>query len=257
MDRYVRAVRNSLARQLPAQPMQNLPPAGDGGLDRGYWHSYTPVVRRNVPTMRGMNRPLFEVPTASGGPPSAPPATPAWINTNCPPWVCPPFWSQSVETTATGCAPTYEQSILLAPTITVPQDYMLIVKGISYEALNAELYDVFQIDFFIDGSLRMSIEDMLIDTAPANQALRYGLAGHTRPMPTHLVVDRNHTLSIRTTLRGPINFQGNSPYFPGQPITTGDCSMKVILQGWMANLRENWDGAPRPTDLGSAASFEG
>ncbi len=234
-----------------------IPPVGDGGLNKSMWDGYNRVER--MPAKPSLDRPIYQIPTMEREPASTPPNTPLWINTNCPPWVCPPFWSQPFDRTFERCVPFYEQATLLYldgdPAVSmfqVPQDYCLVIAGFSYEALNAELYDVFQFDFLVDGLTKMVHEDISIDGAQPNPANKYALAGHTRQIKTHLVIDRNHTLAIRATLRGPIDFAGLSPYFPGQPITTGNCNMKIMLQGWLANLRENLDGAPRATDLGDA-----
>lgn len=154
----------------------------------------------------------------------------------------------------TGCVPSYELAVLLSPVITMPSDYMLVIRNIAWIADNAELLDVFQVDFLVDGNIRCSVEDIIIQNT-VRPAYRNGLATTLRMMPTHIVVDRNHALSVRATLRGPIDLAGNSPKFPGQPITTGDCTMQVFLQGWWANLRENLDGAPRATDLGDAGNI--
>lgn len=221
-------------------------------IERGYWHGYSTAERRAP--RPDIDRPINIIPTMQREPVSDPPQTPLWVNTNCPPWVCPPTWSQPVELCYDQCIPTYEQAKNMF-CYTVPADYFLVIRNIYWEALNAQQYDVFQFDFLVDGSTRISVEDMLIDPAAPNQANRYAMAGSVRPMPTHIVVDRNHTLCVRATLRGPINLAGLSPYFPGQPITTGNCQMKVCIQGWLANLREDVDGAPRPTDLGDAASI--
>lgn len=216
-------------------------------VDRGYWQGWSPV--QQVATKPGIDRPINILPTNERVPDGADPQYPAWFNTNCPPWICPPFWSQPVDLVYEICLPFYEQAAQVG-CFEVPQDYVLVIRNISYEALNAEIYDVFQFDFTVDGANRFTIEDMLIDPTSANPAHRYALAGHTRPMQTYLIADRNHRLCVRGILRGPIDLAGNSPYAPGDPITTGDCTFRILLQGWLANLRENIDGAPRPTDLG-------
>ncbi len=233
------------------------PPVGDGGLNKQMWDGYEVVVP--MPMRAPVGRPIQQVPTMEREPESFPNSTPLWVNTNCPPWICPPFWSVPFDRVFSRCVPFYEQATLLyldgaigIGEYVVPQDYVLIIKGFSYEALNSQQGDVFQFDFAIDGNTRMVHEDINIDAAQPNPAHRYALGGHTRQIKTHFVVDRNHSLSVRATLRGPISFSGLSPYFPGQPSTTGDCQMKIYLQGWLANLRDNVDGAPRPTDLGDA-----
>lgn len=252
-----------LRTRIPPGIMPPMPVPQSGRQDdltEAMWGGYTPVER--IQAKPSIDRTLYRVPTMEQGPESVPPNDHTWFNANCPPWVCPPFWSKPIDSTFSRCIPAYEQSTLLyfdgdttKTSFNVGQDYVLIIRAISYEALNAAQGDVFQFDFLVDGNAQIQIEDMNIDAAQANPAHRFALAGNTRQMPVHLVVDRNHTLAIRATVRGPINLAGNSPYFPGQPITTGDCHMRVYLQGWLANLRDNMDGAPRPTDLGDAGGM--
>jgi hypothetical protein len=244
---------------LPRPPLQNPDYAGgDASLTKAMWNGYNPIIPR-IATRAGIDRPINLVPTMEREPESFPPNTPVWLNTNCPPWVCPPAWSVLWDSEFERCIPFYEQAQLLYyqgdPTHTtfdVPQDHVLVLRRLSYEALNAVQGDVFQFDFLVDGVTRFTVEDMVIDAAQPNPAHRYALAGHTRQIPIHLVVDRFHTLSVRAILRGPITLAGVSPYFPGQPIVSADCRMRVFPEGWLANLRDNLDGAPRPTDLGDA-----
>lgn len=219
-------------------------------MDNAMWKGYvTPgqVQRRPVGPM--LDRPIIQTPTAQREPESAPPNTPVWGNFNYPPWTQPPVWSVPFSKDLSACVPQYEISVLLG-CFTVPADRCMVIKEIGYEALNAAQDDVFELQVLVDQSVRAQWEDINIDDAQANPALKYGLYGHFRPMPTHILVDRNATVCVRGTLRGPINLAGVSPYFPGQPITTGNCEMKAVLYGWLAPLREDIDGGPRPTDLG-------
>jgi len=223
------------------------------GMDAGYFYGYVSqdqIQRR--PSGPPLDRPIVIVPTAQREPESAPPQTPVWGNFNYPPWNNPPVWSVPMAQRYVGCVPQYEISVSLG-CFTVPADRTMVIKEIGYQALNAAQGDVFQIEVLIDSSVRTSTEDINIDAAQANPAVRYGLFGHYRSMPTHILVDRNQTVCVRGTLRGPINLAGVSPYFPGQPITTGNCLMRAVLYGWLAPLREDIDGGPRPTDLGDMA----
>lgn len=213
----------------------------------GGYNGLTSIQRR--PTGPDIERQLFITPTAEREPESAAPQKPVWGNFNYPPWTQPPFWSVPFAQAFEACVPQYEISVLLGCYV-VPADRTLVIKEIGYEALNAAQDDVFEIEVLVDQGVRLRIEDINIDAAQPNPAVRYGLYGHFRPLPTHILVDRNQTVCIRGTLRGPINLAGVSPYFPGQPIVTGDCSMKATAYGWLAPLREDIDGGPRPTDLG-------
>ncbi len=249
MDKRNQPVSPPLPAAIARQLMKRLPPQTSGGLNKQMWYGYgvPPVVHR--PWKPDIDRPINILPTMEREPDSDPPQFPIWINANCPPWVCPPFWSVTVDLPFAGCIPWYEVATLL-DCFTVPQDRCLIIKNISYEALNAAVNDVFEIEVLVNNQTQHKTEDIYVDGAAANPAQRYALAGHFRPMPVNILADRNATVCVRTTLRGPISYAGVSPYFPGQPIISPDCQMKVMLQGWLANLREDLDGGPRPTDLG-------
>lgn len=213
----------------------------------GGYNGLTAVQRR--PVGPPLDRPIMIMPTAQREPESAPPQMPVWGNFNYPPWTQPPLWSVAYAQPFEGCVPQYEISVSLG-CYTVPPDRSLTIREIGYEALNAAALDVFEIEVLVNQSVRLRVEDINIDAAQPNPANRYGLFGHYRPMPTNILVDRNQTVCVRGTLRGPINLAGVSPFFPGQPITTGNCHMKAVLYGWLAPLREDIDGGPRPTDLG-------
>jgi hypothetical protein len=109
---------------------------------------------------------------------------------------------------------------------------------------------VFEFSITVNGKLVARFEDIAIDVAQPNPAHKFGLSGHTRMLPCWFIADRHTSINVHARLRGPINLAGVSPYFPGQPIATGNCLMAITLNGWLANLRENKDGGPRPTDLG-------
>jgi len=236
-----------MTNRIPHHLLQRKPPNGVR-MDPGYFYGYVPSpVPRNMTL--SVEMPVHQVPTGQREPDSAPPKFPMWTNTNCPPWVCPPFWSVPVNLEFSACVPQYELAVFIG-SVVIPKDYYLIIKNVSYQALNAVQDDVFELEFQDSGRTLAKWEDILIDAAAVNPAQKYALAGHFRPMPTHMLVDRNHTLTVRGTLRGPINFAGVSPFFPGQPIVSPDCQMRVLVEGWLANLREDLDGGPRPTDLG-------
>jgi len=219
------------------------------------WSGYSDdlIIRR--PTKPPIDRPINIMPTGQREPESDPPQTPLWINSNNPPWVTPPRWGKPVAMPFIACIPWYEVSTLLLPTYTVPDDYMLVIKEVSYEALNAAIFDSFVVDFMSNNQPLMQLEDMFIDNTTPNPAQQYANAGHFRPVPTNSFVDRTGAFTVRGTLRGPIDINGISPYFPGQPITSTDCMFKVIVYGYLANMRENVDGGPRPTDLGDFANL--
>ena len=247
-----------MANRLPPS-MHNLDPrlaaslAGrqqNTSLDNAMWRGFVaPGMVQRRPSGPMLDRPIMIMPMAEREPESAPPNTPVWGNFNYPPWNQPPVWSIPYSQRLEACVPQYEIGVTLG-CFTVPADRTLVIKEIGYEALNAAQGDVFELEVTVNQSVRVRWEDINIDATQPNPAVRYALFGHFRPMPTHILVDRNCTVCVRGMLRGPVNLAGSSPYFPGQPITTGNCAMRAVLYGWMAPLREDIDGGPRPTDLG-------
>lgn len=254
----------SIAAKLLAdrQPIAPLPvrgprlvPTGRHGvkMDEGYfWGHVPPPVRRN--NVVNNERPINTTPLNDTIPHSADPHIPIWVNANYPPWTNPTWWSVPLNLEFDGCIPWY-----LVPTFltkfTVPHTYMAVIKGISYEALNADQNDVFTIRVWVGGELAAEFEDINADSTQSNPALRYGINGFTREMPVNIIADYDSEIVIEATLNGPLDLAGNSPYFPGQPITTGDCLVRVILNGWMANVREQVEGGSRPTDLGNLGNL--
>lgn len=233
---------------LHAPPMIPHPPVGDGGTDKGYWRGWVPEPLRRVMTVPN-DRPIYELPTEQQVPESDDPQQAMWFNTNCPPWVCPPYWSRPLELRVEKCVPWYEVDTVLG-NLQVPKDWFYVVTDVSYEALNAVQDDVFEFSLLVNNNLVGRWEDAEADAAQPNPAEQNALAGHYRPMPVWFIADRRSIITVRGRLRGQINLAGVSPNFAGQPIISANCQMKVILHGWMANLREDVDGGPRPTDLG-------
>lgn len=228
-----------------AAPMAHV---GNGGTDRGYWRGWVPDAPY-VPTTVPNDRPIYELPVLEQLPESTDPQSVIWINSNCPPWVCPPYWSKPIELTFEACVPWYEVDTVLG-NLTAPKDYFYVVTSASYQALNASQDDVFEFSLLVSNNLVVRWEDIIADATQPNPANRNGLAGYQRPMPCWFICDRTQTITARARLRGQIDLAGISPNWAGQPILTGNCHMRIILNGWMANLRENVDGGPRPTDLG-------
>lgn len=208
------------------------------------------AVPRRLYTKPDIDRPIFRIPTGEREPESDPPQTPIWINSNKPGFTEPPLWARPFSRLFIACVPWYRVATTLGGCFTVPHDRSLIIRGVSYEALNAVQYDTFQFDLLVNNMPVATLEDMRVDTAIANPAQQNGLAGHFRPMPINLQADHDATVCVRGTLLGPITITGAPVTFAGNPILTSDCQMKVILYGWLAPLREAIDGGPRPTDLG-------
>lgn len=231
-----------------AQPMRPVPPSNDRDVDLYYWRGSVAV-----PEARGGYKPvddqLFKVPTqteASGDDAQLP----LWATGNCPPWNCPPFWAQSFCERYEACIPTWEQEYTMG-ILRVPENVMYVIKSISYEVTSGlAQYDLFEISTYISQSKRASIEDMIIDPIAANPSERYAFSGFREPLPLQDRVDRNKWLRVTFRARGLVNLAGGSNHFPGEPINP-NAHAKVLVEGWIAPLRRNVDGGPRPTDLGN------
>lgn len=245
-----------LMRDVQTLPIVDLSPGAmapmarvnNQDVDNGYWYGYAPEPERRKMGVN-IDPASYPVPVMAQLPRSTNPQSAIWFNSNCPPWVCPSYWSISVDQSFSGCVPWYEVDTLIGG-VKVPGDHFYVIKQVSYEALNAAQDDVFEWTVTVNNQVVARWEDIGVDVAQANPANKYGLSGHTRMLPLWFIADRSSTINVFARLRGAINLAGVSPKFPGQPILTGNCQMKIILQGWLSPLRENRDGGPRPTDLG-------
>lgn len=248
-----RPIERVPARPVLFSPLPVLRPVArpdNQDIDRGYWRGHVTAVP--VQTKPAINRPVHEIPTGMRVPDGVDPNIPVMLNTNCPPWVCPPFWSVPVSKSFTTCLPFYEQDELMG-CFSVPAGYFLVINEISYQALNAVQYDAFDFVIRVNGQLKVTVEDTFVDGLAPNPAQRYALSGHFKPLRTWFIADRNSRLCVHARLRGPISMAGVSPYAPGTPIASPDCHMTIILHGWLANMRNDLDGGPRPTDVGDGA----
>ena len=216
-------------------------------VERGYWADRPPPVPR-IGDMPTMDVPIPIVPTNRKIPPSAPSKHQVVVNANEPPWNKPPFWAIPYDVVQCACIPFALKEAAVF-NFKVPDDRMLIISHLSYEIHNIDQYQSFSIRVMDSGMTRLSIEDMLIDPLSANPAHRYAFAGHTRPMPVHTFVDHNHVLTITATFLGTLDFAGNSDQ-QQDAILTPNPEICVNVIGWLANVRDSRDGAPRPTDLG-------
>jgi hypothetical protein len=169
---------------------------------------------------------------------------PILLNTVCPPWHCPPLWSVAIDFPATECIPWYMVKTLMG-TLNVPKGYLLVIKGVSYEAANAVQDDVVSFEVAVNGEPRATWEDVVADAVQPNPVHRMALSGHIRELPLHIVVPVNSTVTVSATLMGAIDFNGVSLNWPGQPILTPDCHVKMLFNGWYFPAMNNIQGAPR------------
>jgi hypothetical protein len=57
-------------------------------------------------------------------------------------------------------------------------------------------------------------------------------------------------VTVSATLQGAIDFNGVSPAWPGQPILTPDCHVKMLFNGWYFPAMNNIEGAMRQASMG-------
>lgn len=246
-DRHIPA---AVVRTLQAAQATTIPLGRRGvKVEEGYWMG--PGADAVPVTMTVNNdRPIIVVPLNESIPDSDElPLIPVCLNINYPPWNNPTYWSLPLCPKVEGCIPWYEVPTLL-PVLTVPHGYFWVIKGISYIAYNGVQDDVIDFVLTVNGSTAAHWEDAIADAAQANPANRYAMCGVTHEMPLNIIADRDTVISVQATLRGPLNFAGVDLNFPGQPIITGNCLVRVILSGWAVPMREQTEGGSRPTDLG-------
>ena len=243
-------------KTLQAPGMRALPQPASIPGDPGIWYGSAPR-----PVRRGITRPMDDRPlyAFAGGEPlptseDSPQAV--WINSACPPWICPSVWAVAMDIPVLKCIPWYEVQEVVG-CFDVPRDYLVVIKDMSYEAANAAQDDVVAFQLFVNDSLKVEWEDIITDALQPNPVHRFGISGHVRSLPCHIVVPTSSQVCIKATLRGPINLAGVSPYWPGQPITTGDCHVTVNFNGWFFPAMANVDGSPRQGALGDNRLVQG
>jgi hypothetical protein len=217
-------------------------------LDKGYWRGYSVPVRQGAYAREDDQ--LFKIPSNEPGPGGERRNPRVFVMGNTPPWTTPPFWSRPFENSYVVCVPTYEQDYLAGTYNNVNME-MMIIQGISYHCISGlGQYEVFEIALYDGLTEKMRWEDTLMDPTTGDPSKRYVFAGDTKPLPAFLIVDRNHQLHIKVKARGFIDNNGVSVHGPGEPLVP-NANFRINLHGWIAPMRDNLDGGPRPTDLGN------
>lgn len=252
----IRAAPIKGAQQLPsAKPMRPVPAPRNDDVDRAYW--YDPGVE--APRMRGGYRPvddqLYRIPTGeerSG----ADPQVPVWATGNLPPWNAPPFWGIPFSRDFELCVPTYEQEYTIGQ-ITTGDMEMWVLKSVSYNLTSGlGQYELFEWKIYRSGAPRVTWEDMTIDPTTFDPSRRFVFAGDTAPLLVEERIDRARDARFTIKARGIVDLAGNSNHMPGDPIVPS-ANFRLTVNGWIAPLRENVDGGPRPTDLGLLGNLPG
>ena len=153
------------------------------------------------------------------------------VETHLPPWTLPPYFSQPIDVEGAAVVlPFYETwyTMLVRQT---PVGYLDVITGISYELYCPLQYD--RVDYYVyrDSELLSTWQDMIIDVGTANQANRFALGGHVRPIPYFGRIDSGQTLTIRLVGRGLEPFN----HIPGD---LWGCDGRVCITGWRASLSD-------------------
>ncbi len=158
-----------------------------------------------------------------------------------PQFVTPNFWAKPFHEFGNICCPFYERRTTIYA-YTVPSDYLLILKGVSYEFSDLVLLDQFIIHVLRDGNEITQWYDMKASNDP-DPAKQFTFGGHFRPFPVWARFDHDQRMVLAVTVRGPY------PFTKTMQDRLGGC-MSIYPQGWLGSLYDNRDGGARPVDMG-------
>lgn len=153
------------------------------------------------------------------------------IETHLPPWNMPPYFSSPIDVDGSQLALPFYETPYTMLTRQTPEGFLDVITGVSYELYCPLRYD--RTDFYVyrNSELLSSWQDMIIDIGSANQAFRFALGGHLRPIPFYGRFDSNDTLNIRLIGKGQQPFV----HVPGD---LWGCSGRVCITGWRASLSD-------------------
>lgn len=249
-SRLMRDVLKATAGQLPAaQPM--VPADVDRrseDVDRQYWRGSVPDIPRRG-HYHAEDDQLLMIPTNQLEEKGAEPQNRAWAVGSCPPWNCPSNWAEPFEYRFERCVPTWEEDYYMG-SILAPDMAMMIIKSVSYEVISGlGQYDLFEFSMK-DPALQAQWEDMIIDIGVAATHGKYVFSSDVLPLPLEYHLDRAKRANFFVKARGVVTLAGASNHFPGELIDP-NAHFRLSVQGWLAPIRKNVDGAPRPVDLGN------
>lgn len=246
----IQRVKHAAAQQMPQQ--RPIRPADvdrrSDDIDRQYWRGSSPTpVRKGFWPMEDDQ--LLKIPTKQMEPVGEDAPMPVWMTGSQPAWNEPNFWSKPFEYTFVRCVPTWEQEYNIGQ-FQSPEMGMTVIQSVSYEVISGlTQFDLFEFKMYSGGSNKATWEDMTIDPFVATPARRYVFSGDTIPLPLTWRVDRDKICRFTVKARGLVDLAGVSNHAPGDPINP-NAHFRLNVQGYIATLRRNVDGAPRPDDLG-------
>ena len=84
----------------------------------------------------------------------------------------------------------------------------------------------------------MRWEDQVVNNTAPDPAERYLFAGHYRPLPVMVRLDKTEQLTVQMRMLGPFPFVLG----PGVPFNG---TVRIVTDGWMDRVRDTRDGAPK------------
>lgn len=216
-------------RVTPARRPDNL------DVDAAMWTGYTPTPRREMPEAPPKARQQF-IPTSRKLPSTRPPFFPLFGTKVCPPNQCPDVWSIPVHEVQEDCITYYETEYTVYKyTADATRLFVLEEVGYEFERDKFPIGHVLVIRVKRDGEVMAEWEEYVADNTP-NPAKRYTFGSILHPVPCPVRVDKNQTLTITVTAKGPLPFSKTDA-----DLLVGNA--KVLGYGYLAQLRDTRDGS--------------
>lgn len=172
----------------------------------------------------------------------------ALVNNYLPPWNVPGYHSRPIDVEGAFVPISFYETQYTLLTMTSPEGFLSVIRGISYEVTCMTQYDFFMWYVYRNGDLLSKWEDCLINPAAPNPAYRFAEAGHIRRIPYYGRIDGGETLSIRVVARGQEPFT----HTPVDPVL---CGARVCITGWQSELDGTREGKARLAQGGALLEF--
>lgn len=230
--------------RLPLDPLSN------EDIDKAYWFFATPpTLDRSVKNYA----PAFHaipVPTNMAPPSAEERDAQMHVSMRLPQYDNPNFWAKPFEPNACICCAWFARPTIVY-NFQVPDTYMVILKGISFDiTTDFPQGTIFQVEILRGGSVAASFEEIVVDPLNPDPSKRCAFSSHDQPSPLFVLADRGESLTVVITVKGLYPFTRTE-----QETFCG--TICILLQGWLASIMDNRDGAPRPSDVGDMRSGVG
>lgn len=211
---------------------QPYPPVDNTDIDKAMWRGATPTPYRPSPEAPPKAR-QPHLPTAEDLPSRHDPFFPMFWE-RVPQY--PSVWARPFHPKGDICLPFYATEYL-AFRFQVPDTRLVMLQSIGYTVDGLPEGDMFLVRVRRDGELIASWEDMVVVNA-VNPNERLAFGSFSEPVPVHVRLDKNQTLTVTCTALGP---------FPFVRTVADVCNAEftAIPYGYMDRLRDTRDGAPK------------